>query len=381
MTVCLITPQKKTIKTKGNRKPNAYYLPEPDLSVQLKRMVTAWCEDRKMLFSTHPDTEHRWIEVFLNEPEQLIAIELGMKQLADGLGLSEETPLYNLGVSGFTSLVAVLSLRKGYRVAEYAFLKEGHIIDRYTIKNRNGSALQLFNKVNTKDDEMDREVEWEGFETDPNRYLISKVLLGELNNIKARLDSEIFREPTRFELYIKHAFNDDLKNMKASSSLVSRIPKAQFLYGGNRWEYMETDLAAVLPVNRKYFCVCLFMLEVFRSALSRNHIDAFIKIQRKKDYPQFGRMLSGACESETACYLLERPTEQGVDFEMISDFELQEFVADMFDLIDATMGRDLDDVKMYETMLADSGFHADYSIFKRLQEAMQHQVAVLSKRK
>ena len=150
---------KKTIKTKGNRKPNAYYLPEPDLSVQLKRMVTAWCEDRKMLFSTHPDTEHRWIEIFLNEPEQLIAIELGMKQLADGLGLSEETPLYNLGVSGFTSLVAVLSLRKGYRVAEYAFLKEGHIIDRYTIKKRNRSALQLFNKVNTKDDKMDREVE------------------------------------------------------------------------------------------------------------------------------------------------------------------------------------------------------------------------------
>ena len=112
----------------------------------MKQKAKSWLKNRRSFFAYYPCAEYRWIEVSLNEPENLDFIETGMQQIAKGHGFNAVHPLEEITADGFNCLMRVLSYREIKRVTDFQFYNMGYTVDAIILQDNNKFNIKMYSK-------------------------------------------------------------------------------------------------------------------------------------------------------------------------------------------------------------------------------------------
>lgn len=164
--------------------------------------------------------------------------------------------------------------------------------------------------------------------------------------------------------YIKTQFIKDLQNLKFITKEGIRF------FGGPEWENFEADTSKIDSKNVPYFCFCLYSMTCADQNMHSNFKFAYRNWVLKSQYPKFGWSGFGN-HFEKPKFLLEIPEKHGVDFNLITDQDVQEFVEFNFNVSLKQFG--VDTKTFFQIMVNDLDFNSNTQIFKRLKnEILNH---------
>jgi hypothetical protein len=178
--------------------------------------------------------------------------------------------------------------------------------------------------------------------------------------------------------YSQNEFYQDVKNLERlpynhtlSENLQSDA--AGGMFGDQDWVNMDSDLREVPEQRRAYFCLCLFAITCTDQnmyAHFREHHQAYRSVS---PHPKFGWPGFGAnvCEPRL---LLEKPAMAGVNFNQITDNELEEYMQAQLRVAPRFL-QGVDPREFFRRMLEDRDFDADVDVFRRLKAVMEGLVA------
>lgn len=163
--------------------------------------------------------------------------------------------------------------------------------------------------------------------------------------------------------YILTDFTRDLKTMKYTER------DGRKFFGGPEWENFKEDTKNIKPENLAYFCFSLFSMVCSDQNMHSNFRFAYGRWERrtKNIYPKFG--WPGFSEHhEKPKFLLTVPEQQGVDFGVIKESDLKEFVDYNLkvSLEEFGIGTDV----FFRTMIEDKDFEVDNSLFRLLYQTL-----------
>lgn len=138
-------------------------------------------------------------------------------------------------------------------------------------------------------------------------------------------------------------------------------------FGGRQWSDFQQNINHVLPQNRAYFCLCLFTL-VSADQNIHAHFPNLIKAwDRRFSYPKFGWCGFGA-HFEKVRYLLQIPEQNGIDFNIITEQELQDYFCFHYQTGKTELDQNIN--SFFRIMLEDADFDFNSDIFSKLKEIM-----------
>lgn len=180
--------------------------------------------------------------------------------------------------------------------------------------------------------------------------------------------------------YSRTEFSNDLSKLRfthpnkhqALNNTLTYIKTSTKFFGGIRWDNVENDLANIALENRKYFCLCLFILVSIDENMYthfRENYDAFYK---RTKYPKFGWLGLGP-HIEKPCYLLQAP--KNIDYQNIPESQINEFIHDLFQNSVSILGQI--SVKIFFTTLVnDPDFECEIQIFKMIKKSIKSELEV-----
>jgi hypothetical protein len=159
--------------------------------------------------------------------------------------------------------------------------------------------------------------------------------------------------------YIKTQFIKDLQSLEITTN------EGMSFFGGQEWENFEIDTAKINPKHLAYFCFCLFSMTCADQNMHSNFKFAYRDWLKKSQYPKFGWYGFGN-HFEKPKFLLEVSEQKGVDFNLITDQDLNEFVDFNFNVSLRQFG--IDTKTFFKVMMNDIDFNSETSIFQRLKK-------------
>ena len=175
--------------------------------------------------------------------------------------------------------------------------------------------------------------------------------------------------------YINNNFQCDINSLNTSrcNNIINEnnpyINADTLFFGGPSWENFNKDIITVNPGDRAYFCFCLFAMVAADQNAHAHFKDVLFEWLEHYKYPKFGWCGFGP-HFENVCYLLEVPSTNGIDFDTITDAELDAFVQLQFENGRSVLGNLVND--FFGTMLKDEDFRCDLTIFERLVNRIQN---------
>lgn len=163
-----------------------------------------------------------------------------------------------------------------------------------------------------------------------------------------------------------------LKLEKPSAPMLDNNDRADHktrFFGGKQWEYCERDLSYVKPENKKYFCLCLFIMVCDDQTMFTYYRQQYKYFRRQIVYPKFGWSGFGL-HFEEPKNLLIIPLNFGVDFSEITNDELDDFIINQFSIAKNFMPAGVTVKGFYIDMFHDADFYAESDIFMRLKASM-----------
>ena len=145
------------------------------------------------------------------------------------------------------------------------------------------------------------------------------------------------------------------------------------MFGGQGWVNMDSDLRQVPEHRRAYFCLCLFAITCTDQNMYAHFNEHHQAYRSVSPHPKFGWPGFGAnvCKPRL---LLEKPAEAGVDFDQITDKELEEYMQAQLHMAPRFL-QGVDPREFFKRMLEDRDFIADVAVFFRLRAVMERLVA------
>lgn len=133
--------------------------------------------------------------------------------------------------------------------------------------------------------------------------------------------------------YAKQQFLVDLKAVMAIGQKVSDFHASMFpdirnavFIGGEEWERFEEEIKLIAPEHHAFYCVCL-LAAISTDKNNHANMSEYRALWESafKHYPKFGWVGFGP-HFEPISFLCEVPARAGIDFNSITDAELDEFV-------------------------------------------------------
>ena len=170
--------------------------------------------------------------------------------------------------------------------------------------------------------------------------------------------------------YYKNQFPVDLETIgyefpseiHLNESVHQTIDLNTRFFGGLEWENYTDDISQIDTANVKYFCVCLFMIVSIDENYFSHFKPKYIPFRRISNYPKFGWIGLGL-HFEKPCLLINKPNINGVDFENITDSEINEFLN--FYFANANF-LNIDQSEFLESMINDEDFQCTSGIGIRI---------------
>jgi len=173
--------------------------------------------------------------------------------------------------------------------------------------------------------------------------------------------------------YSKTQFFNDLKLLqfsKPNDIILKHNPyfnERTVFFGGREWSNFNQDINHVSDTNKGYFCICLFSMVSADQNIQRHFTNLIDRWDEKFKYPKFGDNGFGR-PNEKVKYLLQIPEQNGVDFDGISDTEIQEYFCAHYQngriILDENVER------FFNIMLEDVDFNFESNIFSRFRRIM-----------
>jgi hypothetical protein len=152
-----------------------------------------------------------------------------------------------------------------------------------------------------------------------------------------------------------------------ASELSPNIDSKTVFFGGYDWENYVNDIMNVALENRAKFCVCLFSMtssDQHAHARFPNFISVWL---RHFKYPKFGYCGLGP-HFEKVNYLLDVPVAHGINFDSISQEQIDEFLTSQFTAGRLVLGDELN--SFFQTMVEDADFYSDNEIFRKIKKGI-----------
>lgn len=125
-------------------------------------------------------------------------------------------------------------------------------------------------------------------------------------------------------------------------------------FGGMNWADYESNLSKIESSNKKYFCLCLFTIVCTDLNFYTNFKEHYSSFQAITNYPKFGWIGSGL-NFEKPCVLLNKPNILGVDFDKITDLEIEEYVKHHLNISKSFLS-EINMEEFFNAMLQDKDF-------------------------
>lgn len=175
------------------------------------------------------------------------------------------------------------------------------------------------------------------------------------------------------QTYIQVHFNSDLTSLKTSfcnptAAELIHDPNSEF-WGGPEWKNYNDDIENVILEHRAYFCLCLFTMTSSDQLMFSKFRDSYDRFRNIFRYKKFGWCGFGP-EYERPKFILNVPCKNGVDFSVISDDQLTEFVDSQFQIVDNIFGNEFAQ-NYFQLLLIDVDFESECEIFERLVSRIQ----------
>ncbi|MGO4819451.1 hypothetical protein [Flavobacterium sp. W22_SRS_FP1] len=173
--------------------------------------------------------------------------------------------------------------------------------------------------------------------------------------------------------YSKQQFLIDLNSLRKTncnniaSELSPYIDSKTSFFGGYNWENYENDIMKVAPENRDKFCVCLFTMSSSDQHAHARFPNLLAVWLRYFKYPKFGYCGLGP-HFEKVNYLLDVPAAHGINFDPISQEQIDEFLTSQFTAGRLVLGDELN--FFFQTMVQDSDFSSDTEIFRKIKKGI-----------
>ena len=177
--------------------------------------------------------------------------------------------------------------------------------------------------------------------------------------------------------YLNNNFKRDINSLNTSrcNNIINEnnpyINVDTLFFGGPLWENFNEDIIAVNPRDRAYFCFCLFTMVAADQNAHAHFKDELFDWLEHFRYPKFGWCGFGP-HFEKVCCLLKVPSANAIDFDIITDAELDAFVQLQFENGRRVLGNRVND--FFATMLNDEDFSCDLTIFERLVNRIKNQI-------
>jgi hypothetical protein len=173
--------------------------------------------------------------------------------------------------------------------------------------------------------------------------------------------------------YAKRQFASDLMRLEIHNhnSLLRRCLGADAaggMFGGRRWVRIASDLATVPEDRRACFCLCLFTMTCTDQNMHAHFRSHHLAYRRMSPHPKFGWTGFGM-NVEHPRLLLEMPSAAGVDFSVITDEDLEQFMRDQMAVAPQFL-QGIHPLVFFRDMLNDPGFTADVDVFRSLKGVM-----------
>lgn len=173
--------------------------------------------------------------------------------------------------------------------------------------------------------------------------------------------------------YSQKQFLNDLNRIPKTncntiaSELSPNIDSKTNFFGGYHWENYENDIINITPENRDKFCICLFAMSSSDQNVHAKFSNLLAVWLRHFKYPKFGYCGLGP-HFEKVNYLLDVPVAHGINFNSISQEQIDEFLTLQFNAGRLVLGDELN--FFFQTMVQDSDFSSDTEIFRKIKKGI-----------
>lgn len=166
--------------------------------------------------------------------------------------------------------------------------------------------------------------------------------------------------------YSKKQFLIDLDSLQKNEFQINPDLTASF-FGGSQWRNYDKDIMNISTENRDKFCICLFTM-TSADQNAHSHFPELLPawLQHFK-YPKFGGYSFGPF-FEKVNYLLDVPAAKEVDFDVISQEHINEFLISQFQVGHLVLGSQLND--FFKKMVNDADFNSDTEIFSKIRSGL-----------
>lgn len=173
--------------------------------------------------------------------------------------------------------------------------------------------------------------------------------------------------------YSQAQFFNDLKSLqfsKPNDIILKHNPyfnERTVFFGGRVWSNFNQDINHVSDKNKGFFCICLFSMVSADQNIYAHFPNLINEWSRQFQYPKFGWCGFGE-HFEKVKFLLQIPEQNGVDFDVISDTELQEYFCAQYQNGRIILGDIVE--HFFNIMLEDVDFNFESNIFSRFRRIM-----------
>lgn len=173
--------------------------------------------------------------------------------------------------------------------------------------------------------------------------------------------------------YSQNQFFNDLNSLQFSKpnniilELNPYFNERTVFFGGREWSNFSQDINHVSDTNKAFFCICLFSMVSADQNMYAHFPNLIDRWSRQFQYPKFGWCGFGE-HFEKVKYLLQIPEQNGVDFDGISDTEIQEYFRAHYQNGRIILGVFVQ--HFFNIMLEDVDFNFESNIFSRFRRIM-----------
>jgi hypothetical protein len=168
--------------------------------------------------------------------------------------------------------------------------------------------------------------------------------------------------------YSKKQFLIDLESLQKNEfeTKPDLTSKALF-FGGSQWENFKNDISKIDIKNRDKFCVCLFTMTSADQNAHSHFPELLPNWLQYFKYPKFGGYSFGPY-FEKVNYLLDVPVAHEINFDTISQEQINEFIISQFQDGCSVLGNQLND--FFQKMVNDPDFNSNTDIFSKIKEGI-----------
>jgi hypothetical protein len=154
-----------------------------------------------------------------------------------------------------------------------------------------------------------------------------------------------------------------------------RLDNKTVFFGGQNWFNYKIDTEHINKENLKYFCICLFTMVCADETMYTYHNQYYNHFRKKFNYPKFGWTGYGS-HFEKPFHLLNTPILNGVNFNKITNEEIEEFVNNQISITTKELPSEINVKTFYTNMLRDFDFNIEIIFAKKLQDVIMEKLDI-----